>query len=359
MKIGPEFHHEYEERCDVLGDLGPVAERLIQELLRAGGIEAHSVRHRIKSKDSIQRKVGQKDASYERLDDIHDLLGLRVITFFPDEVDQVAKVIEKEFEIDGEHSVDKRALLDPDRFGYLSLHYVASLSESRAKLTEHARFKDLKFEIQIRSILQHAWAEIEHDLGYHTAKAIPDSFRRRFSRLAGLLEIADDEFQTLRSESVEYQRSVDEVMEKDPASVAIDQDSIKAFINRDEIRELDQKVAKALGRPFNSDVDATAGGIAAELQWVGLQSVADIQAAASANKKLIVDFAKHWSKRLKGTPRTEVNGGISLFYLAYILIAENGSKDRVKAYLQAQSIGPAEDRGSIAEEVIETYQAVT
>lgn len=157
MDIGPEFNDAYEARCETLADLGPVVEHLVQELLRADDIRVHSVRHRVKTKESVQRKVGRKDASYEHLEEIHDLLGLRVITFFPDEVDQVAGVIEAEFSIDHENSVDKRALLDPDRFGYLSRHYVATLDKDR----------------------------IPSDAG---------------SRLAGLLEIADDEFQTLRND---------------------------------------------------------------------------------------------------------------------------------------------------------------
>jgi hypothetical protein len=83
-----------------------------------------------------------------------------------DEVDAVAEVVEKEFEIDLENSVDKRELLDPNRFGYLSMHYVASLSKERAQLTELERFGE----------------------------------SCRFSRLAGVLELADDEFQALRND---------------------------------------------------------------------------------------------------------------------------------------------------------------
>lgn len=64
------------------------------------------------------------------MSDIKDISGIRIITFFPDDVDAVAKLIQKEFAIDYSQSVDKRILLDPDRFGYLSLHYVAKLTPS-------------------------------------------------------------------------------------------------------------------------------------------------------------------------------------------------------------------------------------
>lgn len=83
--------------------------------------------------------------------------------------------------------------MEPDRFGYCSVHYVVEMSQKRLNLYEHQAYEGLKCEIQIRSVLQHAWAEIEHDLGYKSEIAIPKRIRRNFSRLAGLLEIADKE----------------------------------------------------------------------------------------------------------------------------------------------------------------------
>ena len=67
-------------------------------------------------------------------------------------------------------------------------------------LPEYARYDGLKAEIQVRTILQHAWAEIEHDIQYKSVEVIPTPIRRRFMALAGLLEIADREFQTIQNE---------------------------------------------------------------------------------------------------------------------------------------------------------------
>lgn len=360
MDIGPEFERAYDAHCEPLSDLGPVAERLIKELLLADGLRLHSVRFRVKSKESVQRKVGRDGSSYESLREVHDLLGLRVITFFPDEVDRVASVIEREFEIDEENSVDKRALLDPDRFGYLSRHYVAALSEERSRLTEHVRFRDLYFEIQIRSILQHAWAEIEHDLGYHAAAAIPGSVRRRFSRLAGLLEIADDEFQTLRNEVAQYQQEVDEDVDRNPASVAIDQDSILAFLKgNDEIRNLDRLIAGAMGRDLIEDPSATAGPIATELRWIGKETIDEIGTLIQERQDLVVRFASRWTKRAKSPRRSNVYAGISLFYLAYTLAADQESADYMASYLSGVGIGP-EDASllKLAQELLDTYDEV-
>jgi ppGpp synthetase/RelA/SpoT-type nucleotidyltranferase len=190
---------EYGQATTALQSIRLSLEGLIQVLLEGKGIRVHGVTSRIKSRASVRRKL-ELSAGRRTFSSLTDLLGIRVITYFPDEVNAVANVIEREFKVDKENSVDKRAILDPDRFGYLSLHYVLQLSDSRSRLPEYHAFRDLKFELQIRSILQHAWAEIEHDLGYHSKVVVPVEVRRRFSRLAGLLELADAEFLGIREQ---------------------------------------------------------------------------------------------------------------------------------------------------------------
>lgn len=63
----------------------------------------------------------------QALEDITDLAGIRIITYFADQVDLIASFVEEEFEVDRSNSVDKRELIDPEKFGYLSLHYVVKL----------------------------------------------------------------------------------------------------------------------------------------------------------------------------------------------------------------------------------------
>lgn len=98
--------------------------------------------------------------------------------------------------------------MEVDRFGYLSLHYIVSLSEDRTNLTEYKEFQNIKFEIQIRSMLQHTWAEIEHDLGYKSSVGLPNHIKRDFSRVASLLEIADKEFLNIKNNLEEYKVDV-------------------------------------------------------------------------------------------------------------------------------------------------------
>jgi putative GTP pyrophosphokinase len=185
-----ELVRNYEQQYPLYCAFTERVEKLISEFIRENGVRVHSIASRVKEKDSFRNKLSRSDVGYQSLRDVTDISGIRIITYF----DIVAKLIEEEFDVDRVNSADKRALLDPDRFGYLSLHYIAMLPAVRLKLTEYRRFADLKVEIQIRSILQHTWAEIEHDLGYKNQQSVPKEVRRRFSRLAGLLEIADSEF---------------------------------------------------------------------------------------------------------------------------------------------------------------------
>lgn len=204
-----DFDREYDALANLLEGLKVTVDTLIPTLLEIDGIRFHSVTSRIKSKASTRQKLQRPDKKRE-LGDLTDTFGVRVITYFQDEVDTVAKLIEREFIVDRENSVDKRALLNPDRFGYLSLHYVLKLNAERSTLTENRAYRDVRFELQIRSMLQHTWAEIEHDTGYKSESEVPDAVRRRFSRLAGLLELADDEFLEIRNElakSADLQRS--------------------------------------------------------------------------------------------------------------------------------------------------------
>ncbi|MGH7867303.1 MAG: GTP pyrophosphokinase, partial [Candidatus Dormibacteraceae bacterium] len=211
-----------------LRELGHMMEQLIRQLLGANGIGFHSVSHRVKTADSVSRKIERSSAGRE-IDSLTDLLGLRIITYFRDDVDHAARVIEQEFCVNEANSVDKRAILDPDRFGYLSMHYIVKLSSGRETLVEYRAYAGIQFEIQIRSILQHAWAEMEHDLGYKSEAAIPRDIRRSFSRLAGLLEVADDEFARIRGNLANFQSTVDADVRKGQQDIEINQNSLLAF----------------------------------------------------------------------------------------------------------------------------------
>jgi ppGpp synthetase/RelA/SpoT-type nucleotidyltranferase len=175
-------------------------ERLLKELMRASEIRTNSVASRVKDRLSFEHKV-KGDPKYETARSVTDFAGARIITYFAEDVDHVANVIRNpdNFEIDVRNSVDKRRALPSNQFGYQSLHLVAALSKRRLFM-ENREFEGLKIEIQIRSLLQHTWAEIEH-VYYKSERGLPPSIRRRVSILAGVLELTDNEFVAVRKDA--------------------------------------------------------------------------------------------------------------------------------------------------------------
>src|SRR5688572_15943737 len=141
-----EIINQYDSTVGIYSDLTQKLEALIAVILEQRKVNVHSVTARLKSRDSLLKKISRPNSSYTSLSDITDVAGIRITTFFSDDVDRVAEIIEQEFDVDSAHSIDKRAVLDPDRFGYLSLHHVISLSQARCNLVEYRRFQVLKSE---------------------------------------------------------------------------------------------------------------------------------------------------------------------------------------------------------------------
>src|SRR5207302_1083445 len=108
--------------------------RLTEKLCHYDRQLIHSMSGRVKNRKSLEGKLLRPEKQYAQLVDITDIVGVRIITHYGRDVDRIAEIVRREFLIDEKNSVDKRDLLDPDRFGYLSLHLIASLSADRLAL---------------------------------------------------------------------------------------------------------------------------------------------------------------------------------------------------------------------------------
>jgi len=344
---------EYAGSRGLFDEFSRALSELLGHIAREEHLAIQSVSHRAKDVPSLSQKVLRPGAHYETLEDVTDLAGVRIITYFADDVDRMAELVHREFDIDRKNSVDKRVVEDPERFGYASLHFVLRLSTARSELREYRRFANLKAELQIRSLLQHTWAEIEHDLGYKSKNAVPITIRRRFVRLAGLLELADTEFCSIRGDLDTYARDVKLQISEGEAAAALDQVSMQVFVNTDSIvHEIDRTIAQhfedGLGEP-----DAEAFGRYVEnLAFFDIRDLGTLSKTLYSHRDLIGRFAAVWlgpSKEPDGVMR-----GICLFYLGYVLAAELGTLEQVNRYLEQRNIGPGH---RLAERVLSTYAA--
>ncbi len=206
---------------------------LLKNSLDEAGIHLASIESRIKTEDSLAGKLERKGYKYKSLADITDILGVRLITYYIDDVDKVATAIERLFDVDWENTIDKRKIHDIDSFGYLSLHYVCS--------TEGFPFR---FEIQMRTVLQHAWANLDHDTGYKSGVEIPKRYMRSMSRLAGMLELIDEEFSKIRSEITDYRRKIHKLVASGNLDeVPLDGDSFRSFLDMQPFKQINKKIA--------------------------------------------------------------------------------------------------------------------
>lgn len=176
----------------------------------------HNIEARAKTIDSFGDKAASAaDASAdtpkysEPLKQITDLCGVRIIAYFPDALKSIESVLDKEL-IVIERSDKSTAFEKSGRLGYQSIHFLVRLRPEREVLREYRDLAGLVAEIQLRTILQHAWAEIEHDIQYKAPRGLPTAIRRRFAALAGLIEIADREFQAIQDANQALHISIQE-----------------------------------------------------------------------------------------------------------------------------------------------------
>src|SRR5216683_4397302 len=139
---------------------------ILTSSIRNSNIKISSVESRAKDVNSFAEKASEPMESEPNqpkygspLRDITDLAGVRVITFFLEDIARICETIESQF-IVNERSNKEEDLIREERFGYQSIHYLVSLDPDRTHLPEYAPYKELLAEVQVRTTLQHAWAEI-------------------------------------------------------------------------------------------------------------------------------------------------------------------------------------------------------
>ena len=239
-----ELMAQYESLLPVYKQLEQVVPEKLRGFFEEAGIIVAALEHRIKTKESLAGKLKLKGGKYKDIFDVTDLVGIRVITFYIDDVDKVASILERLFEIDWENSIDKRKVHEIDSFGYLSLHYICRIPQSSYSDPEHPELNKIRFEVQMRTILQHAWANMNHDTGYKSGVEIPKVYLRNLSRLAGMLELVDDEFSRIRRELSDYRRNVQKLVASGNLDeVQLDGDSFKSYLQIGPFDALSKRIA--------------------------------------------------------------------------------------------------------------------
>lgn len=313
VKKYEECRPRYVKLCDKLVNL-------LKELLSANGVQA-TLECRVKELASFEGKIGRKGYS-DPFSEMTDIVGIRIIVRTLDEVSQVGRILENELAIDDENSVSKQSQLDPDRFGYLSDHYVVKVPSPRADLLEWKSVSELPSEIQVRTIVQHAWAAVQHSLDYKTVCDIPHDLRRRLFRISALFELADQELNSVSSDAKTlFESYKNQISINKSAPIELNYESIRAYLTSSEEVAYWAEIIKSFGQEISPP-----GFISRDLEMareVGIFDIESLDLMLSSSRGWGEGYLKEFYRNSYGSfptkGSTDLNGVVTLFLIGNYL----------------------------------------
>lgn len=340
---GESLMRQYRELKPVLEQLAKDAYDLMRRTLRQQGIYVTAIEYRVKTEKSLAGKLELKGAKYKSIEDVTDLVGLRVITFYTDEVDKVAAIAKRIFDVDWKESVDKRKLHQLDSFGYNSLHYICRMKEGGPR-----------FEIQMRTALQHVWSTIEHDTGYKGEVKIPREYMRQFSRLAGMLELVDDEFSRLRIVLTEYRRQIQSLVKNGKLDdVPLSSETFRNFLELHPFNRLNGRIA-AVNQAEIFPVSMMP--YLPVLESLGMESLGDVQRLIDENSDDAYQLAL---SQLAVTDLDILSSSAALQYLCLVYVLKHGGgREGLKAVYDTIN-GESKSNGMLADMMLEQAETLS
>ena len=337
-----ELLQQYRQLLPTLEKLSDDAYDLLSHTLRDQGIYVTAIERRIKTEKSLARKLALKGTKYKRIDDITDLVGLRVITVYTDEVDKVAVIVKNIFDIDWQESVDKRKLHDLNSFGYNSLHYICRLKTG-----------GLRFELQMRTALQHVWSTIMHDTGYKGDVKIPREYLRQFNRLAGMMELLDDEFSRLRFVLTDYRRHTLALVKSGHLDdVPLSPDSLHNFLDLKPFDRLNRRIASVNQAEI---VPVSVMPYLPVLESFGLETLGDMQRFIDDNSDDAYQLAL---AQLAITDLDILSSNTALQYLCMVYVLKHdGGREGLKSLYDIIN-GESDANGMLADMIIKQAETL-
>lgn len=205
---------------------------LIQSLLATSPeLAVSTVSSRLKGRNECIKKFSRKyqfelekeEKAYEIKDYITDLIGVRIICLYEKDIQEVGDILRNNLCLID--STDKSKLIEQteNTFGYKGLHLDMKLDKTREVMPEYNRYKDIVFEVQIRTIIQDAWSVLDHKIKYK--KSIPHGLKRRINSLAALFETADREFYSIQEET----EKLEQITKEESKNKDTDNEVLNAF----------------------------------------------------------------------------------------------------------------------------------
>lgn len=322
---------EYKRELPVFEKLRCIVDDVLHKVIKENGLYVTAIESRVKAETSFAKKLAIKGEQYARLRDVPDIVGARVVAFFNEDVDKVAAIAARAFDVDRSNSIDKRKISDCDRFGYSSLHIICRIPRSVYYDPATPELNEIQIELQLKTALQHVWATIYHDTGYKTDVEIPKEYQRSFIRLASMVEMMDAEFSELRMKINEYRHEVQALVSDGQFSkLPLDADTFASYLRLGPFDELTRRIA-AINQAdiFKADILAHIDTLAD----IGFTTIGDID-------NLIKDYSEYAYElavyELATTDLDIISSTLALqdLLIAYIYI-NGGDSDQIAAMLDS------------------------
>lgn len=194
-------------------------EEKLKELIKKEGIIT-KIDHRVKDpvnlaqkliKDKLDNQKKGIDSSLEELySNLSDKAGLRIVCRYSDEIIPITEIIKAQFEKINEDNKISHLLYN--QMGYKSYHLDVKLKVENTPTSLYKQLGGLRAEIQVRTLCEDVWAEIDHDIGYKPKSDVQYEIRRQIHCLGGLLEVADDSISRINKSVVESATITDEYL---------------------------------------------------------------------------------------------------------------------------------------------------
>jgi ppGpp synthetase/RelA/SpoT-type nucleotidyltranferase len=262
---------------------------ILEKELKKAGIEFSAVTNRVKSLESFAEKIFRK--KYEDpLKGITDIAGTRVVYLYRNDFKAIEKILRSAFEVI--EKVDKIADQGVDRFGYGAIHFLLKLG----KTSSGARYDDLKnyvCELQVRTVLQDAWAVIDHHLVYKHESGIPSKLKRKLNAMAGSFELADSQFDNIRTERESYLKKIKKMrVSKQLLGQEINYDTVNTY--------LQQRFPRNLNSP------TTTHYILQRLRRAKFKKISNLHHALSKTEKARLAYINHLGEKDRLTAQGEL-----------------------------------------------------
>ncbi|MSM38839.1 MAG: (p)ppGpp synthetase [Geobacter sp.] len=321
--------------------------RIISALIKRFDVgEVTKIEGRVKDKEECikkfhrkyQRKLEADEQPYEIKDFISDLIGIRIVCLYEDQIPVLSEVLQRNFNI--LDVTDKISAVESteDSFGYKGLHMDLALNDEMASQPKYQPYADCAFEVQIRSLIQDAWSVLDHKIKYK--KSIPIDLKRRINVLSALFELADREFKEIRNATTELMQQATVAPISDPPDDAREAAGQEAAASAKSVNAFNfLRVAGHFFRDFEFEDFKVDDFVQDILKLDSGFQKSDLHKCLNEKLKIVRDYRDHFMAENPDktfSPYTSIRHCLYLYDQdVFERILSKGARERFTAWLKA------------------------